>query len=139
MEEKAPVDPRLRTDSNNSGEHTRSMKKPYKHLAVLGTLCCIAALAVLWMAVLTVDWVSIQEPQIDQLELDKLGPYEEPKPHLIRVKFGLFKMCFQNSQRINQECKDLDWYNFGLINFGSSKKAPEMPSALIANCVQKLK
>jgi len=130
------------------------MKKHYKHFAVLGTLCCIAALVVLWMAVLSVDWVSIQEPQVDQSELDKLAPYEEARPHLIRAKFGLFKMCLQQlsshgssaAQQLVKsggqnpyECHDLDWYNFGVINFDSSRKPPPMPTELIANCVEKLR
>jgi hypothetical protein len=134
------------------------MKKHYKHFAVLGTLCCIGALVVLWMAVLTVDWVSIQEPQVDQTELDKLGPYEEPRPHLIRAKFGLFKMCIQQLSSVSSsaqqlvksggsgggggsptECHDLDWYNFGLFNFDPSRKPPPMPTELIANCVEKLR
>lgn len=106
------------------------MKKHYKHLAILGTLCCLAALAVLWLAVLSVDWVSIQEPQLDPLELDKLGPYEEAKPHLIRAKFGLFKMCIQTQQALALPPKTLSFgtsdslinsqHTGGPINYGSS-------------------
>lgn len=133
------------------------MKRDSKHLALLGTLSCLAALLILWMAVLTVDWVSIQEPQIDQTELDKLGPYEEPTPHLLRAKFGLFKMCVEEISRErpqslhlknnqspankNQpiQCYDLDWYKFKIFNMNLEKKPLPITSELIRNCIQKLK
>jgi len=115
------------------------MKKPYKHLAVLGTLCCIAALTVLWCSVISSDWITLQEPQVDSMEMEKLGPYEEAKPHLIRTKFGLFKMCVNNSQKRYDECSILEWYNFGFINFGPTRSAMPMPTELIANCVEKIR
>jgi len=71
------------------------MKREYRGFGHVGTVCCVGSLVVLWLAVLTLDWLSIQEPILDAVAMDKLGPYDEPQVRLIRAKFGLFRICLQ--------------------------------------------
>jgi hypothetical protein len=80
-------------------------------LQLFGTLTMTLSLATLYISILTPDWLTLQEPILDPTELEKLGPYDDdPKPHLLKAKLGLFRTC--TAFKLDKECVSFDFRRF---------------------------